>query len=106
MPDACELETAARLQLSPVIVIFDDATMGMIRIKQRSKEYAREGVDLEQTDLVRLTESFGGIGWWVETLEQFDHAFATALESDRLHVIDVRVDADVYASHIKPIRGI
>ena len=78
----------------------------MIRIKQRSKGYAREGVDLEQTDFVRLTESFGGVGWRVETLEQFDHAFATALESDRLHVIDVRVDADVYASHIRPIRGI
>jgi acetolactate synthase-1/2/3 large subunit len=103
---AGELETAARLKLAPVIVIFDDGTLGMIRVKQRSKEYAREGVDLEQTDFVRLTESFGGVGWKVETLEQFDHAFATALESDRLHVIDVRVDADVYASHIKPIRGI
>ena len=53
-----------------------------------------------------FTESFGGVGWQVDTLEQFDHAFATAQESDRLHVIDVRVDADVYASHIKPIRGI
>ena len=74
--------------------------------KATAMELAREGVDLEQTDFVRLTESFGGVGWKVETLEQFDHAFAAALESDRLHVIDVRVDADVYASHIKPIRGI
>ena len=103
---AGELETVARLKLAPVIVIFDDGTLGMIRLKQRSKEYTRAGVDLEQTDFVRLTESFGGVGWKVETLEQFDHAFAAALESDRLHVIDVRVDADVYASHIKPIRGI
>ena len=103
---AGELETAARLKLAPVIVIFDDGTLGMIRIKQRSKEYARDGVDLEQTDFVRLTESFGGVGWQVETLEQFDHAFATALDSDRLHVIDARMDADVYASHIMPIRGI
>lgn len=103
---AGELETAARLKLAPVIVIFDDGTLGMIRIKQRSKDYVRDGVDLQQTDFVQLTESFGGIGWRVDTLEQFDHAFATALDSDRLHVIDVRVDPDVYASHIKPIRGI
>ena len=102
---AGELETAARLRLAPVIVIFDDGTLAMIRIKQQAKEYAREGVDLAQTDFVRLTESFGGVGWSVETLEEFDIAFGEALESDRLHVIDVRVDADVYASHIKHIRG-
>ena len=56
-----------------------------------------------------LTErgAFAALEWHnPETLGQFDHAFATALVSDRLHVIDVRVDADVYASHVKPIRGI
>ena len=103
---AGELETAARLKVAPVIIIFDDRTLGMIRVKQQSKQYVRTGVDLEQTDFVRLTESFGGVGWKVKTLEQFDHAFSIALESDRLHVIDVRVDSEIYASHIKPIRGI
>ena len=101
-----ELETAARLGLAPVIIIFDDGTLGMIRIKQRSKQYAREGVDLAQTDFVRLAESFGGVGWEVRTLEEFDRAFGSALESDRLNVIDVRVDPDIYAAHIKPIRGL
>ena len=103
---AGELETAARLKVAPVIVIFDDGTMGMIRIKQRARGYAREGVDMEQTDFVRLAESFGGVGWKVRSLEEFETAFDRALQSDRLHVLDVRVDADVYASHIKPIRGI
>ncbi len=103
---AGELETAARLKVAPVIVIFDDGTMGMIRIKQRARGYARKGVDMEQTDFVRLAESFGGVGCKVHSLEEFDTAFDRALQSDRLHVIDVRVDAEVYASHIKPIRGI
>ena len=96
---------AARLKVAPVIVIFDDGTLGMIRVKQQAKEYAREGVDFVQTDFVRLTESFGVVGWKVETLEQFDTAFGEALESDRLHVIDLRLDADVYAAHTGPIRG-
>lgn len=100
-----ELETAARLKLSPVIIIFDDGTLGMIRIKQRAKEYAREGVDLAQTDFVRLAQSFGGIGWEVRTLEEFDTAFEKALSSDKLTVIDARLDPDVYASHIRYIRG-
>ncbi len=102
---AGELEVAARLKLSPVIIVFDDGTLGMIRIKQRAKEYAREGVDLEQTDFVRLAESFGGVGSEVHTLKEFETAFSTSLESDRLHLIDVRVDPDVYAAHTKPIRG-
>jgi acetolactate synthase-1/2/3 large subunit len=103
---AGELETAARLGLAPVIVIFDDGTLGMIRVKQRARGYAREGVDLTQTDFVRLAESFGGVGWEVRTLEEFDTAFKAALESDRLSVIDVRVDPEGYLAHVTPIRGI
>lgn len=100
-----ELETAIRMNLAPVIVVFNDATLGMIRIKQRQKQYAREGVDLALTDFARLAESFDAVGSVVHTLDEFDAAFAAALQSDRLHVIDVRVDADVYAAHIGPIRG-
>lgn len=103
---AAELETAARLNLAPVIVIFDDTTLGMIRVKQRSKGYVRAGVDLSQTNFVRLAESFGGHGWEVSDLNGFDLAFKTALDSNKVTVIDVRVDPDEYAAHIKPIRGI
>ena len=102
---AGELETAARLGLAPVIVVFDDGTLGMIRIKQRQKEYTREGVDMAQTDFSRLAESFGAVGHKVRTLEEFDAAFKTALDSDRMTVIDARLDPDVYAAHIPPIRG-
>ncbi len=100
-----ELETAVRMKLTPVIVVFNDATLGMIRIKQQQKEYSREGVDLAQTDFARLAASFGAVGSEVHTLEEFETAFGAALQSDRPHVIDVRVDPDVYAGHIGPIRG-
>jgi acetolactate synthase-1/2/3 large subunit len=100
-----DLEVATRLKLAPVIVVFDDTTLGMIRVKQRSKGYAREGVDLAQTDFVRLAESFGGVGTKVNTPEEFESAFAKALDANRLHLIDVRLDPDTYAAHVKPIRG-
>ncbi len=103
---AGELETAARLGLSPIIIIFDDGTLGMIRVKQRAKGYAREGVDMTQTDFVRLAESFGAVGYEVQGLEQFESAFRNALESDRMSVIDVRVDPETYLGHVKPIRGL
>ena len=100
-----DLEVATRLKLAPVIVVFDDTTLGMIRVKQHSKGYAREGVDLAQTDFVRLAESFGGIGTKVHTTEEFEAAFANALDANQLHLIDVRLDPDTYAAHVKPIRG-
>ena len=102
---ASELETAARLGVAPIFIVFDDATLGMIRIKQQSKGYERLGVDLAQTDFARLAESFGGRGWEVRTLDEFDTAFKAALSSDRLEVIDARLDPAVYASHIAHIRG-
>ena len=102
---ASELETAARLKLAPVIIIFNDGTLGLIRIKQQAKGYARAGVDIAPTDFVRLAESFGGVGWEVQTLEEFEGAFVKALSSDRLSVINARLDPDTYASHIRAIRG-
>ena len=102
---AAELETAARLKLAPVIIIFNDGTLGLIRVKQEAKEYARMGVDLAPTNFVRLAESFGGRGWQVRTLDEFDDAFKSALSSDRLAVIDARLDPDLYASHLRTIRG-
>lgn len=102
---AAELETAARLKLAPVIVIFNDGTLGMIRIKQSAKSYARQGIDLAETNFVRLAESFGGYGWEVHTLDEFAHAFKKALSADRLTVIDARLDPEIYASHIPHIRG-
>lgn len=103
---ASELEVAARLGLNPVIIIFDDGTLGLIRIKQNAKGYLRTGVDLAQTDFVRLAESFGGKGFVVRTLEEFDFAFKRAIVSDRLTVIDARIDPDIYAAHLRPVRGV
>ena len=102
---ASELEVAARLKLSPVIIVFNDGTLGLIRIKQQAKGYPRTGVDLAPTDFVRLAESFGGRGRAVRTLEEFETAFKQALSSDRLTVIDARLDPDTYAAHLRPIRG-
>jgi acetolactate synthase-1/2/3 large subunit len=89
-----------------VIIIFDDGTLGLIRIKQNAKGYLRTGVDLAQTDFVRLAESFGGKGFVVRTLEEFEFAFKRAIVSDRLTVIDARIDPDIYAAHLRPVRGV
>ena len=102
---ASELETLSREKLSPIIIVFNDRSLGLIRIKQAAKGYSRDGVDLAPVDFVRLAQSFGGRGERVSSLAAFDAAFRAALDSDRFTVIDARLDPDVYASHMLPIRG-
>ena len=100
-----ELETLAREKLAPIIIVFNDRSLGLIRIKQAAKGYRRDAVDLAPVDFARLAQSFGGRGERVSTLAAFDVAFRAALDDDRFTVIDARLDPDVYASHMAPIRG-
>ena len=100
-----ELETLSREKLSPIIIVFNDRSLGLIRIKQAAKGYSRDGEDLAPVDFVRLAQSFGGRGERVSSLAAFDAAFRAALDSDRFTVIDARLDPEVYASHMLPIRG-
>ena len=102
---ASELETLAREKLAPIIIVFNDRSLGLIRIKQAAKGYERDAVDLAPVDFAQLAQSFGGRGERVGTLAAFDAAFKAALDDDRFTVIDARLDPDVYASHMAPIRG-
>ena len=102
---ASELETLSREKLSPIIIVFNDRSLGLIRIKQAAKGYSRDAVDLAPVDFVRLAQSFGGRGERVSSLAAFESALKAALDSDRFTVIDTRLDPDVYASHMLPIRG-
>ena len=102
---ASELETLAREKLAPIIIVFNDRSLGLIRIKQAAKGYRRDAVDLAPVDFARLAQSFGGRGERVGTLAAFEAAFKAALDDDRFTVIDARLDPDVYASHMAPIRG-
>ena len=102
---ASELETLAREKLAPIIIVFNDRSLGLIRIKQAAKGYRRDAVDLAPVDFARLAQSFGGRGERVGTLAAFETAFKSALDDDRFTVIDVRLDPDTYASHMLPIRG-
>ena len=97
-----ELETLAREKLAPIIIVFNDRSLGLIRIKQAAKGYRRNAVDLAPVDFARLARSFGGRGERVGTLAAFDAAFRAALDDDRFTVIDARLDPDVYASHMAP----
>ncbi|MBI5047293.1 acetolactate synthase large subunit [Candidatus Micrarchaeota archaeon] len=87
-----ELETAKRLGIGLVTVIFNDNSYGMIEWKQRSKEKHVFGVKLGNPDFVKLAQSFGAKGYKIERASEVEEIVKNAAKSGELAVIEIPVD--------------
>ena len=88
-----ELETAARLGTPSVVLVFNDQSYGLIRWKQMLHFGRPAFVDFRNPDLVRYAESFGAHGCRIGSADELAPALRSALDSDKLTVIDCPVDA-------------
>jgi acetolactate synthase-1/2/3 large subunit len=89
-----ELMTAAVSNIPVINIILNNRFLGMVRQWQTffyGKRYSSTDLDI-QPDFVKLAESFGGVGFKVETKEEFKKAFEDALNSNKIALIDVRID--------------
>ena len=87
-----ELETARRLGLAIVNVIFRDGGYNLIQWKQQT-HYGREsGVTFGNPDFVELARAFGAKGYRVESARQLTPILAEALAQPGPSIIDVPVD--------------
>lgn len=87
-----ELETAKRLGLAFVILIFNDSKFGMIEWKQMNNFGASFGTQFTNPDFIKYAESFGCVGMKVEKTEDLFPALKKALSTDNVVIIDVPVD--------------
>jgi acetolactate synthase-1/2/3 large subunit len=87
-----ELETAVRLGVAFVVIVFRDEGYGLIRWKQERQFGAAFGIDFGNPDLVKLAESFGARGYRVERAEDFGALLQDALAQRVPAVIDVPID--------------
>ena len=87
-----ELDTAVRLQLDLVVVVFNDGGLGMIRLKQSMMGLDNYGVDFPSPDIVGYAKAHGAHGSRVETTEELEATLSSAFASGGVHVIDVPVD--------------
>jgi len=94
MMNVQELETAVRLKLPMVILIWTDSQYGLIRWKQEAQFGKNSHIDFENPDFVKLAEAFGAIGKRVESADQLPGILTEALEADGPVVIDCPVDYD------------
>jgi acetolactate synthase-1/2/3 large subunit len=102
---AAELETAARLKLPIVIVVFDDGALSLIEIKQAQKGYAGASMRYEGPDLAALARAFGFRVFAASDEAGFKSALIAAQTGAGPSLIDARIDASGYRRTLEIVRG-
>jgi acetolactate synthase-1/2/3 large subunit len=100
-----ELETAARAGARVIVVVVNDASLSLIRIKQEAKGYRRSPLDFTRTDFVAAAEAFGAVGVRVDDADGLAAALHAAADRAQSTVIDVRTTGADAAETLKVVRG-
>lgn len=87
-----EIETAMRLNIAIVILIWNDASYGLIEWKQQNQFGRTSNVKFTNPDFVQYAQSFGAEGIRIESTEQLMPTLKKALRSETVTVIDCPVD--------------
>jgi acetolactate synthase-1/2/3 large subunit len=87
-----ELETAKRLRLPFVVLVWSDGGYGLIEMHQRRKFGRVAGTRFDNPDLVGLARAFGVDGVRVERAGDLPGILAKALESSGPVVVDIPID--------------
>ena len=97
-----ELETVARLGSRVVVVVFNDARLSLIEIKQRAGQGGPEAVGYRRTDFAAVAAASGLPGVVACTAAEVADAVRWA---DGPLLVDARVDPSVYPHVIRATRG-
>ena len=102
---AAELETAARLRLPITVIVFNDAALSLIEIKQEQKGYAGASMRYAGPDLALLARSFGVAAWTAADEAGFAGALVAAQGAPGPTLIDARIDPSGYRRMLEIVRG-
>jgi acetolactate synthase I/II/III large subunit len=90
-----EFATAVQYRLPIIVLVFDNGTLGTIRMHQEREYPGRvSATSLINPDFAAMARSFGGFGALVEKTEEFAPAFRAAQESGLPSIIHVKFDAE------------
>jgi len=82
-----ELETAVRLRLPIIVIIWCDREYGVISLKQIEEFGKKAFTEFNNPDFVKLAESFGAIGYAARSVEEFSYFFKKGKMSKYVPVI-------------------
>jgi acetolactate synthase-1/2/3 large subunit len=95
-----ELSTAAELGLKTIFVVFVDASLALIEIKQRGRKMKNAGVDFAKHDFAKLADTFGGAGHTVTSVAELKTALSEARKVDTFTIIAAVIDRGAYDGRI------
>src|SRR5439155_14500811 len=91
-----ELATALGEGAAPIILVFNNAMYGTIRMHQERRFPGRVvGTALTNPDFAALAEAYGALGASVVRTEEFAPAFEAALASRRPAIIELQIDPEI-----------
>jgi acetolactate synthase I/II/III large subunit len=102
---AAELETVARLRLPIVIVVFNDAALTLIAVKQEQKGFEGVSMRYEGPDLLALGRAFGLRAVAATDEATLRQALVTAQTAPGPTLIDARIDPSGYRRTLEIVRG-
>jgi acetolactate synthase-1/2/3 large subunit len=101
-----EIETAARIRLRIVVVVFNDGALSLIKIKQRpAGQGGPEAVDFAPVSYARAAQALGAAAVTVSTEKDLAAALSEADGRDGPTVIDVQLDPAAYPAIMDLSRG-
>ena len=101
-----EIETAVRLRLRIVVVVFNDAALSLIKIKQRpAGQGGAEAVDYAPVSFAGVATAMGAAAAAAGTEAELVAALEAALRWDGPTVIDAAVDPACYPAIMELSRG-
>ncbi|WP_084038613.1 thiamine pyrophosphate-dependent enzyme [Demequina sp. NBRC 110053] len=92
-----DLRTAVTYRLPVVVVVFDNASLGMVQLEQQEGGLASFGTQLDNPDLAAVAVALGLAGRRVEDPSDLDDALAWAFAQDGPVLLDVVTNPDEIA---------
>lgn len=97
---AGELATAAELGHNTIFVVFVDASLALIELKQRQRQMDNTAVDFGQHDYAAIATAFGGTGVTVRDRAALTSALEAAQTADGFTLIAAEIDRQSYDGRI------
>jgi acetolactate synthase-1/2/3 large subunit len=87
------------------VVVFNDAALSLIDIKQCKRGLPRHGVRYPRIDMAAAARALGCRAWSVGGDDALAPVLAEALAGDGPALVDVTVDPSGYAAQLDALRG-
>jgi acetolactate synthase-1/2/3 large subunit len=102
---ASELALAAQCGANLVAVVFNDATLSLIDIKQNSRGLDQNGTTWPRPNFAKVAQGLGCRGWQVDNVGDYRAALQDAFAGEGPALIDVVLEPHGYAEQLAALRG-